>query len=337
MEKEKCAIELYVNKKYLFPNNYLEEARAISLDERSDYDIYFILHGDAFKIIGVRESGPLLHIIVVNLTKNVKYSIMFDVESLGVPYCSYLEISLVDEGSILKIEYNNKGIEYLKEYCPKEYQVYMERIKKEGACYFSIHAQYLVEMKMESKEQEYVEHYEILYIGQTKQDDIFNRLNSHETLQRIMRETYRSNSQKELYILILSIATKHIQTLNSPYYNAHFLFSNTLAKDFEVNALKKDAMINIAEALFISYFQPKYNDRLKSRERREKLNTYRKINDAEINPIILTFDLYYEDTKKKLSLKTDLEKTINKVLMIKCVFEKEGLSVNSINFLDVFN
>lgn len=116
-----------------------------------------------------------------------------------------------------------------------------------------------------------------------------------------------------------------------------FLFSNTLAKDFEVNALKKDAMINIAEALFISYFQPKYNDRLKSRERREKLNTYRKINDAEINPIILTFDLYYEDTKKKLSLKTDLEKTINKVLMIKCVFEKEGLSVNSINFLDVFN
>lgn len=114
------------------------------------------------------------------------------------------------------------------------------------------------------------------------------------------------------------------------------MLSNTLAKGFELNALKKDAMINIAEALFISYFQPKYNDRLKSREGREKLNTYRKIDDAEINPINLTFDLYYEDTKKKLILKTDLETTTNKVLMIECVFKKESLSVNCIDFPDAF-
>lgn len=95
-------------------------------------------------------------------------------------------------------------------------------------------------------------------------------------------------------------------------------------------------MINIAEALFISYFQPKYNDRLKSREGREKLSTYRKIDNAEINPIILTFDLYYEEVKKKLILKTDLESTQNKVLMIECVFENENLDVNCINFPDAF-
>lgn len=337
MEKEKCAIELYVNKKYLFPNNYMEEARSNILADQNDYDIYFILHGDAYKIRGFKENERLLHIVVVNITDNSKYLIDFDVlESFRVPYCSYLEIKLVDEGSILNIEFNDKGIEYLKQYCSKEYQVYMEQIEKRGYFYVSLHAKFLVEMLMESNKQEHVEHYDILYIGQTKQDDIFNRLNSHGTLQRIMRETYRSNSQKELYIIILSIATKHIEASILPHYNAHFLLSNTLAKGFELNALKKDAMINIAEALFISYFQPKYNDKLKSREGREKLNTYRKIDDAEINPINLTFDLYYEDTKKKLILKTDLETTENKVLMIECVFNKESLSVNCIDFPDAF-
>ncbi|MGL6220080.1 MAG: hypothetical protein ACRC36_18700, partial [Lacrimispora sphenoides] len=147
MQKEKCAIELYVNKKYLFPNNYLDEAQSSILADENDYDIYFILHGDAYKIRGIKENGCLLHISVVNITKNSKYLIDFDVfESFRVPYCSYLEISLVDEGSILKVEFNDKGIEYLKKYCPEEYQVYTERIEKEGCFYVSIHAKFLVEM-----------------------------------------------------------------------------------------------------------------------------------------------------------------------------------------------
>ncbi|MBS7009570.1 hypothetical protein [Anaerostipes sp.] len=337
MQKEKCSIELYVNKKYLFPNNYLEEARSNTLLDENEYDIYFILLGDSYKIKGIYEDERLLHIIVVNITDNNKYLIDVDVlESFRVPYCSCLEIKLADEGAILNIEYNDKGIEYLKKYCPKEYYVYMDRIEKEGYFHVSMHAKFLVEMLMESNKQEHVEQYDILYIGQTKQDDIFNRLNSHHTLQRIMRETYRSNSQKELYIIILSIATKHIETSILPDFNTYFYLSNTLAKGFELNALKKDAMINMAEALFISYFQPKYNKRLKSREGREKLNTYRKIDNAEINPIILTFDLFYEDTKKKLILKTDLETTRNKVLMIECAFKKDSLSVTCIDFPDAF-
>lgn len=336
MEK-KCAIELYVNKKYLFPNNYLEEVKSSILADENDYDIYFILHGDAFKINEISENGRLLHIIVVNITNGSKYFINIDVfMSFFVPNCSYLVISSLDEGSILKVEYNKKGIEYLKKYCPEEYKVYAEHLEKEGHADVIIHAKSLMGMQMESNGQEHVEQYDVLYIGQTKQDDIFNRLNNHGTLQRIMRESYRSSSQKDLYILILSIATKHIETSSIPFYNANFLLSNTLNKGFKLNNLKKDSMINIAEALFISYFQPKYNDRLKSREGREKLSTYRKIDNAEINPIILTFDLYYEEVKKKLILKTDLESTQNKVLMIECVFENENLDVNCINFPDAF-
>ena len=336
MEK-KCSIELYVSKKFLFPNNYMEEVKSSILANENDYDIYFILHGDAFKIIGINENGRLLHIIVVNLANNSKYFINIDVfVSFLVPYCSYLVISSLNEGSILKVEYNEKGIEYLKKYCPEEYKVYAECIDKEGNSAVIIHAKSLMGMQMENNGHEHVEQYDVLYIGQTKQDDIFNRLSNHEKLQRIMRESYRSTSQKDLYILILSIATKHIETSNIPFYNTSFLLSNTLNKGFKINNLKKDSMIDIAEALFISYFQPKYNDRLKSREGREKLSTYRKIDNAEINPIVLSFDLYYEDVKKKLILKTDLETTKNKVLMIECVFENECINVKCINFPDAF-
>ena len=235
MEK-KCSIELYVSKKFLFPNNYMEEVKSSILANENDYDIYFILHGDAFKIIGINENGRLLHIIVVNLANNSKYFINIDVfVSFLVPYCSYLVISSLNEGSILKVEYNEKGIEYLKKYCPEEYKVYAECIDKEGNSAVIIHAKSLMGMQMENNGHEHVEQYDVLYIGQTKQDDIFNRLNNHGTLQRIMRESYRSSSQKDLYILILSIATKHIETSSIPFYNANFLLSNTLNKGFKLN------------------------------------------------------------------------------------------------------
>lgn len=73
MKEEKFIIELYVNKKYLFPNTYLDEAQIGIMVDKNDYNVYFVLHGNAYKISEMKENGRLLHITVINISKNIKF------------------------------------------------------------------------------------------------------------------------------------------------------------------------------------------------------------------------------------------------------------------------
>lgn len=56
----------------------------------------------------------------------------------------------------------------------------------------------------------------------------------------------------------------------------------------------------------------------------ELLRTYRIFNDCLINPIIYALDLYFEETKRKMILKTDAVCTKYKQNLLKCEFTEKG-------------
>ena len=66
----------------------------------------------------------------------------------------------------------------------------------------------------------------------------------------------------------------------------------------------------------------------------EELNTYRIFNECLINPITYSLDLYFEDTKKKVILKTNTASTEYKQNLLVCKFNDSG-SVDEIK-LDYF-
>ena len=111
----------------------------------------------------------------------------------------------------------------------------------------------------------------------------------------------------------------------------NIITSNTLEDDFLINSglISKSEVIDIAEAMLISYFKPKYNNKLKNTKNPEILSTYRIFNDCLINPIIYALDLYFEETKRKLLLKTESVSTKYKQNLLKCEFDENG-KVNDI-------
>ena len=327
MKEKYCSIELYMKDKYIFPDKYLGDAQ--NLPDLSDriYDIYFILQGDSYKINDIGYIGSLLLIKIKNITKDTFCEVQFDIfKSFRVPDASFLHTELLDDNAVLKLEYNVRGEEYLKKSDSNAYDRYKEYKNTNGCFQTTIHARELLNMQMRSFEHE--QEYDILYIGQSKRENIFDRLGNHSTLQTIMRDSMRSGSNKELYILISSIGVKHIDRLPPEVYNTSFVFSTTLDRAFELdNKINGNCMIDIAEAMLISHFKPPYNNKLKRSSELGKLKTYKKIGDININTIALSIDLFWADAGEKMILRTNEVNTTSKGRLLECHFLEDDVKL----------
>lgn len=90
--------------------------------------------------------------------------------------------------------------------------------------------------------------------------DIFDRLNNHSTIQKIMREFYRAEKDKEIYIMLHSVGVKHFNEAILQRYLTTFVTSRKLDRDFKLEEdIDENSMIDMAEALLILHFQPEYN------------------------------------------------------------------------------
>lgn len=329
MIKGACLLDLYMKESYIFPNIYMEEADKISELKEKEYDIYFILKSDKYVIRQYVENGYVLVINIFNCTGKKSHFAYFDIRSsFRVPDTSYLCITLKDNNSLLKIQYNDKGISYLKDNDSFAYNIYAERTMGGESFDFMIHAKSLVEMQMMSDGIEYNQEYEVLYIGQSKRKNIFDRLKNHSTLQKIMRDNMRAGDNKEIYILLHSVGIKRFVQQDLNMYNASFIFGNTVGSINELdNGIQKEDIVNIAEALLISHFKPEYNDKLKKDDGLEKLSTYRRIGEAEINPIAFSIDLFWEETGEKMVLQTLETKTATKGRYFECYFGNNEVNI----------
>ena len=219
--------------------------------------------------------------------------------------------------------------DYLRDNDFVSYEAYLEQVNTYGEFSRKIYAKNIVEMQMEADCNENSQKYEVLYIGQSKKENIFDRLNSHSTLQKIMRDMMRTTDNKEIYILIHSIEVKQFEKLNLEKLKTIIVLNEPLGRSFKLNeGINIEDVINVAEALLISHFKPPYNDKLKKSDGLEKLSTYTKIGEAEINSVFLTIDLYWERGREKMILHTAETQTLTKARWLECCFENDKVKVS---------
>ena len=161
-----------------------------------------------------------------------------------------------------------------------------------------------------------------------KRKNIFDRLNNHSTLQKIMRDSMRDGDNREIYVFIHSVGIKRFVQQDLNMYNASFVFGNTVEKADELNnGIQNDDIINIAEALLISHFKPVYNEKLKKDDGLVRLATYRRIGEAEVNPIAFSIDLFWEGSGEKMLLYTSDTNTKTKGRYIECCFDNNKVNI----------
>ena len=325
MNKERCTLDLYMKNIFIFPNVYMEEAEAMAKRSGIEYDIYYILKGDKYIINQYEEVDTCLEIEILNCSKKEKYFACFDVStSFGVPNTTYLNITLKDNDSMLKIEYNYKGVSYIEKNDILIYEKYNEYTKGGKPFFWMFHAENLLDMQIKANGMEYNREYEVLYIGQSKRKNIFDRLRNHSTLQKIMRDNVRNETDKDIYLLVHSVGMHAYVNYDLKQYNTKILLGSTVSSINELeNNIKQSDIVNIAEALLILHFKPAYNEKLKKDCGLEKLSTYRRIGDTDINPIALSVDLYREESGEKMVLKTLQTETKTKARVIQCYFDDE--------------
>lgn len=338
MVKGKCAIELFMGRRYFFPYNFLDEAKEQFQNQTDEYDIYFVLRGHSYRIECEYNQGSIYEVVIRDLFIDNSYKVQFDIKnSFIVPDIRYMKTEFLHNNTMLKFEYNEEGINYLKENDKEAYSIYCEAIQNNGYFRIIIHAKSILDMFFNVNGLEHNEEYDVLYIGQSKRKDIFDRLSSHSTIQKICRENYRSTNNLELYLMIHSVNVKRFEEAMLKDYNTSIISSSKLEREFNLfDTIDENCMIDIAEAMLIAHFQPIYNKKLKGRAGNEKLLTYSKIGMVEINPITFALDLYWENTKEKMILKTESITTTCKARILNCDFCNDEVKLWFEDLPDIF-
>ena len=333
MEAPVYLVDLYMQDRFLFPNAYMDEAASLPQLRRRVYDLYFVLRGDRYEVRSWRAAGAELLVDVSNVTRGETYRVRFNVPaSFSVPDASCLALELRDRGALLHVAYSTKGRRCLLEREPDHCRAWLDR----GFPTCTIYARNIFEMQMQADSRAYERAYEVLYIGQSKREDIFQRLRSHATLQRIMRDDMRRMAPQELYILIHSVAAKYIEQQEEVEPGLSLIAGDTIGRTFRIGGtVDHNAMIDIAEAMLIQHFQPPYNERLKKGEALEKLSTYRKVGESILSKVDFSLDPGWE-TGEKMVLVTQAARTATKARIITCDFAGGRVAVRHEDFPDAF-
>jgi hypothetical protein len=235
-----------------------------------------------------------------------------------------LNVEVCNQGSLLHISYTESGIEYLKNYYPNEYAIYCMRVKECGEFWTKIHVKNLIEMYFAANEEEIVRKHKVLYIGQSKQKNIFDRIEKHNTIQKIQREVGKRFKGKSIEIMLSDVKCKIMEKTSVEKYNAEIVSSNSLGNSFELfETIRRNEAIDISEAMLISHFKPEYNKNLK--EVNSSLKTYYKFKNVEIGSIHFTLDLFWEEAEEKSILYTDGIETETKARIITCKFTDKDI------------
>ena len=329
MVKGKASIEVYMGDKFLFPYDYLNELEN-ELKNRNKYNIYYVLKGPRLRIESLNILDDMNCIVeICNLLEDERMEICVNANfSFQVPDLSYIDLKIENNGSVLQIDFNEKGMEYLQEYEAEYLERKQEIVKEYGHIRWQFHVMFLRDMSMGRSSAETIDEYEVLYIGQSQKETIYERLYGHNTIPEISRYLNRENDGEkyDIYILVTGVHIKYFKEYGDEQYLTRIISSQNLSEDFLIKEglITRSEVINIAEAILILFFKPEYNIKLKNSKKPEELTAYRIFKECLINPITYSMDLYFEDRKNKMVLKTDTIKTEYKQNVIKCEFDEMG-------------
>lgn len=316
-------LDISMGKKYILDYEYLDETRNIINGE--EYRLYFVMLGDKYNIVNYHGIASVLNIICKDESNGNTYNVQFDMlGSFRVNSIECLNVELCNQGSLLHISYTEKGIQYLKNHYPNEYAIYCQRVEECGEFWIKIHVKNLIEMYFAVNEEEIIRKHQVLYIGQSKQDNIFDRIENHSIIQKINREVGKRFKGKSIEIMLYDVRCKIIDRTSVEKYNAEILSSNSLGNSFELfEAIRRNEAIDISEAMLIAHFKPEYNKNLK--EVNSSLKTYSRFRDVEIGSVNFTLDLFWEEAKEKSILYTDSIETETKARIITCKFTDKDI------------
>ncbi len=331
---QKVELDISMGQKYILNYNYLDEAREIV--NGKEYSLYFVLLGDKYRIKSISSRENILNIFCLNECDEEVFSVPFDMlASFRAKDIRCLNVEILDAGNKLHIEYTKDGIDFLRKNFPNEYVKYEDAINNFGEFWTEIHVDNLMSMAFSNDDNDYIRKYKVLYIGQSKQEDIFDRLNNHSTMQKIHREIGRRYTDKELYILLSGVSCKVIDRQYVNHYNTEFMFSNSLGNQFQLmDTIHIEEAIDITEALLISHFKPEYNSKLK--EANSNLKTYSKFRDVNIQKVYFSLDLYWKMAKEKMVLFSNEISTKTKARIITCSYADDVVEITYEDLDDIF-
>lgn len=157
------------------------------------------------------------------------------------------------------------------------------------------------------------EKYEVLYIGQSYGDKgsrtAFERLERHETLQKILTEYKGNHPDKHIYILLLEMSTRLAMSFDSvsKIFTKNEDESSEHLKEVCSNLPIENQVINITEAAMINYFKPMYNTNFVENFPDKKHKGYKQYFDLDYNSLTVEINLEFDNTPS-IQLYTDSNK-----------------------------
>lgn len=299
MQKYSCEFGLgvYCSYKTLMPVEGLKELEKM-MKSNNRYHIYFILSTPKISItnISVGENG-----INFNLIRHLgecDECIEFQNEEIlfhGLDYRN-AEVST-------KYPYNKLNIKFDKEYLKNFYN---DNIKgkydiprNEFMSYknITIDSQKLFEMLYLVKSN--TNEMEVLYVGKAYggngNRNAFDRLKTHETLQKILIDCNTTYPHKRIYILLLEMTTQLFSAFNgiSKEFICSDEDSDSHLKEVLSTLPKENQVINITEAAIINYFKPTYNTIFVNNFPSVKHTGYRQYYDLDYNCLTVELDMTF--------------------------------------------
>lgn len=326
-------LDISMGKKYIFNYEYFDEAK--SQLNGSDYRLYFVLLGDKISIDNFEFTNKILTVNCINEFNSETYNISMDIlESMRVDSIEHILLRIIDNGNLLEVSYTDKGLNFLMANHPEQYKICFKEIETNGLFSIKLHAKNILQLGFANDDNMHTFKYQLMYIGQSNQKNIFDRIENHSTIQKIHREVGKRFKGKSLEIMLCDVHCKIIDRTMISQYNTEMVLASSLEKSFELyDSIRRKEAIDIAEAILIAHFKPEFNTYMKNIDL--TLKTYSRFKNVEINAVHFSLDLYWETVKEKSVLITESMTANTLGRVITCTFSgnESGISYNDLEEL----
>lgn len=319
-------LNAYVYKKFLFPYNQLDYTRKILADTVKDFTIYFVMSCGRKEIKSYEVHNEYVYIKycdidngeIKELTLNLIEKVCSNHLVLKILQF-FFEYEICKSGSSFKVYISTEHMEQLRKIRPDIYAFFPEECKKSNLFFMEFDIYHLIWESGDDEEK--IEEYDLLYIGKSNADesdfDILRRLNSHKTIQKIMRDINLYYRSKDLMLMIFSFNSKLYRQYDLNNYFTNIILGDSSWEDANLltNIKENQEMILLIEAILINHFKPKYNQQYVDKIP-IKSKIYKEFNRQKVNPISIELDLSMD--KGRIQLKSKGTKTETKMRTLEC-------------------
>lgn len=306
-------LEIFFREEFIFPYIQLDEMNKQHPDG-AESSIYLVMLSNKYQIMDAKFENQLLVIKYHDETMNTSH-VLSNIQFFPFYISdSYVEVRIVNFGTMLEIEITKPGLNFIETNYPKYYSAYVH--------YSKISIYDIVNLSFQNEET--TQNFTILYIGQSinkkKGRTIYDRLSNHEKISEIYRNYNMNYQDQEIFIMLLKPDSKLFNAYSSSKKALTMITGNSEWEKTDklgVN-ITKNSITNITETMLIQHFKPEYNIHFKNSEPTLNIKSYSELHEAEVNEIQIGFNLYFQPMKQNINVYTTKESVTSKLRILKC-------------------